>query len=158
MDSLKAMESITEAMSEYANKVLQGKATVYEARGISRQAMDSLYRVAQSFYINGKYKDAVNIFRQLCFYDHNNVHYWIGLGYGQKMLKNYKAALTMLSFVLTYLDSGDKRAEIYLQVAECCGLLGRNEEAEEYAIEALKGGNQVIKDRASVLLNAVVAH
>ena len=156
-NSLQAVESITKLMADYANEVLQGKETVYQARGIERQAMDSLYGVARSFYQNGKYEDAVRIFRQLCFYDHNNAHYWIGLGYGLKMLKEYKEAMTVLSFVLSYLDSGDKTAEVYLQLAECCGLLGRDEEAKEYVIEAIKGGNQSIKDKASVLRNALDA-
>ena len=155
MDSLRAVETITQLMSDYADKVLQGKKTVFEARGINQQAMDSLYRVARSFYINGKYEDAARIFRQLCFYDHNNVHYWIGLGYSLKMLKDYRGALTTLSFVLVYLDSEDKKAEIYMQAAECCSFLGRDEEAEEYATEAIKEGNQTIKDRATVLLDAV---
>ena len=158
MDSLKAVEAITETMSDYASKVLQGKATVYEARGIDQKAMHSLYSVAQSFYKNGKYEDAMRIFRQLCFYDHNNAHYWLGLGYCLKMLKEYREALTVLSFVLSYLDSGDESAEVYLQLAECCSLLGRHEETKEYAIEAIKRGNQSIKDRASVLLNAFVAN
>ena len=157
MNSVKAVESITQAMSDYADKVLQGKSTVYQARGIDRQAMHSLYSVARSFYENGKYEDAVRIFRQLCFYDHNNVHYWIGLGYGLKMLKEYKQALTSLSYVLSYLDSGDKSSEVYLQIAECCSFLDRLEEAKEYVTEAMKGGNQSIKDRASVLRNALDA-
>ena len=158
MDSLIAVETIAQAISEYADKILQGKKTVFEARDIDRQAMDSLYRVARSFYKNGKYEDAVRIFRQLCFYDHNNIHYWIGLGYSQKMLKDYRDALTTLSFVLVYLDSGDKKAEVYMQVAECCSFLGRDEEAKEYATEAMIGGNQFVKDRASVLFEAVSDH
>ena len=155
MDSMKAVEAITQTMSEYASKTLHGNDTVYEARGIDPQAMDSLYRVAQSFYKNGKYKDATRIFRQLCFYNHNNVHYWIGLGYSQKMLKDYRDALTTLSFVLTYFDSGDKKAEIYLQVAECCSFLGRDAEAKEYIGEAIKSDNRLIKDKAGVLLEAI---
>ncbi len=155
MDSLKAVESITQIMSDYADKVLQGKKTVYEARGIDQQAMDSLYMVAQRFYKNGKYEDAMRIFRQLCFYDHNNIHYWLGLGYSQKMLKDYRDAMTTLSFVLAYLDDSDKDAEVYLQLAECCSFLGRNEEAEEYATEAMKSDDRAIKDHAGVLIEAV---
>ena len=154
MESLKAVESITQTMSEYAGKVLQGQETVYEARNIDRQAMDSLYMVARSFYKNGKYEDAMRIFRQLCFYNHNNVHYWLGLGYSQKILKDYRDAMTTLSFVLAFLDSGNKSAEVYLQVAECCGFLGRDEEAKEYAAEAMKSGDRLIRGRASVLIEA----
>ena len=155
MDSVKAVESITQTMSDYANKVLQGKKTVYEARGIDQQAMDSLYMVAQRFYDNGKFEDAMRIFRQLCFYNHNNVHYWLGLGYSQKMLRDYRDAMTTLSFVLAYLEGGDKNAEVYLHLAECCSFLGRDDEAEEYAIAAMNRGDQSIKDHASVLIEAV---
>ena len=155
MDSSKAVESITRTMSEYADKVLQGRETVYEARGIDRQAMDSLYMVAQRFYENGKYEDAMRIFRQLCFYNHNNVHYWLGFGYSQKMLKHYRDAMTTLSYVLAYLDDGTKNAEVYLQLAECCSFLGRNEEAKEYASEAMKSDDRSIRDRAGVLIEAV---
>ena len=111
--------------------------------------------VAQRFYENGKYEDAIRIFRQLCFYDHNNVHYWLGLGYSQKMLKDYRNAMTTLSYVLAYLEDNGKNAGVYLQLAECCSFLHRNEEAEEYAKEAMKTGDQAIKDRAGVLLEAV---
>ena len=155
MNSSKIVESITQMMSDYADKVLQGKETVHEARGIDRQSMDSMYMVAQRFYENGKYQDAMRIFRQLCFYDHNNVHYWIGLGYSQKMLKEYRDAMTTLSFILAFLDDSDKTYEVYLQLAECCSLLGRNEEAEEYATEAMKSDDQSIKDHAGVLIEAV---
>lgn len=155
MDSVKAVESITKRMSEYADKVLQGKASVYQARDIEQRAMDSLYMVARSFYRSGKYEDAMRIFRQLCFYDHNNVRYWLGLGYSQKMLKHYRDAVTTLSFVLAYLDSEDKSTEVYLQMAECCSFLGRNDEVLEYATQAMQSDDSMIRDRASVLMAAV---
>ena len=149
------VEAAVQALAEHSDKVLQGKASLYEARGLDADAMEGLYAVAHSFYSNGKYQDALKIFRLLCLYDHNNVRYWLGLGYTQKMLKEYTEALVTLTFALVYLDCGDETAEAYLHTAECCSCLGRWNEARDYATEAMKlSDSQPFHNRAEAVVEA----
>ena len=157
-DNRELSKTIAEALSAATAHMLQGKSAVFEAKGIARGALDGFYTVAHSLYKNGQYADAVRMFRQLCFYDHNNLHYWLGLGYSQKMLKDYRGAFATLFFVLICLECDDKHAEICLHIAECCGFLGKRIEATQYAAEAMNSGNQLLQDRASVLLAAVSSH
>jgi len=144
-----------QSISESVNQMLRGKSTLYEAKGITKQSMDGLYAIAHNLYKNGKYEDALRIFRQLCFYDHSNIHYWLGLGYSQKMLKDYRGALATLIFTVICFDCDDQREEICLHIAECFSFIDKRIEAMEYATEVMKGSNQLLKDRASVLLEAV---
>ena len=78
--------------------------TFKDLKNISGDAMEAIYSVAYSLYQSAKYKESLKIFQFLCFYDHFNKKYFMGLGACQQMLKNYDSALEIFTFV-TVLDS-----------------------------------------------------
>lgn len=101
--------------------------TFKDLKNMSEDAMESIYSVAYSLYHNSKYDESLKIFQFLCFYDHFNKKYFMGLGACQQMLKNYKSALEIFTFI-TVLDSTDPRSMLYL--GDCHLALGENDKAK----------------------------
>ena len=109
--------------------------TFKDLKNMSEDAMEAIYSVAYSLYQSGKYDESLKIFQFLCFYDHFNKKYFMGLGACQQMLKNYESALEIFTFA-TVLDSEDPRPMVYL--GDCHLALGDKEKARhsyETAIE-----------------------
>ncbi|MDD7805459.1 MAG: SycD/LcrH family type III secretion system chaperone [Endozoicomonas sp. (ex Botrylloides leachii)] len=102
--------------------------TFKDLKNMSEEAMEAIYSVAYSLYESAKYDESLKIFQFLCFYDHFNKKYFMGLGACQQMLKNYDSAMEIFSFV-TVLDSEDPRSMVYL--GDCYLALGKNKKAEE---------------------------
>ncbi|PJE79760.1 Chaperone protein IpgC [invertebrate metagenome] len=87
--------------------------TFKDLKQMSDEAMEAIYSVAYNLYQSGKYAEAQKIFQFLCFYDHFNRKYFMGLGACQQMLKQYDQALEIFAFAVM-LDGSDPGAMIYM--------------------------------------------
>jgi len=101
--------------------------TFKDLKSISEESMEAIYSIAYSLYQSGKYEESLEIFKFLCFYDHFNKKYFMGLGSCQQVLKNFTSALEIFSFA-TVLDSEDPRPMVYL--GDCHLALGDDEKAK----------------------------
>lgn len=106
-----------------------------DLKDMSDEAMEAIYSVAYSLYQSGKYDESLKIFQFLCFYDHFNRKYFMGLGACQQMLKNYQGALEVFTFA-TVLDSEDPRPMVY--IGDCHLALGDKEKARQSYETAIK--------------------
>lgn len=113
--------------------------TVREAKGITRDEMESIYSVGLGFYRTGNYPNAEKVFRFLCLFDHLNTKYWAAMGGVRQIRRDFAGAAEAYKFAI-FLDIHNARAMYYL--AECFVALGRKEDAigtlDALAIEAPK--------------------
>ena len=103
---------------------LGGQATLARARGISEDALDSVYGVAHELYANGHHAEALKSFELLCLYDHENARNWQALGICRQVTGDYGGAAAALTFAAGQL--GDPGPDLRLALAECligCGAL-----------------------------------
>lgn len=84
--------------------------------------IDQVYTAAYHKYENGKYSEAINLFRFLVVSDTHSRKNWIGLGAAQQMLKEYDEAIQSYTFA-ALMDSNDPY--VFLYTAHC--LLGKGE-------------------------------
>jgi type III secretion system low calcium response chaperone LcrH/SycD len=113
--------------------------TLKDLKNMSNDAMESIYSMAYNLYNSEKYDDAQKIFQFLCFYDHFNKKYFLGLASCQCMLKNYDSAIDLFSFA-AILDSTDPRAMLYLGD---CHLKNNDKEKAKLAYEVcVETGNK----------------
>lgn len=100
--------------------------TFKDMKDLSDDAMEAIYSVAYNLYQGGKYEEAQKVFQFLCFYDHFNRKYYMGLGACQQMQKQYDNAIEIFSFA-TVLDSDDPRPMIC--IGDCHLAKGDKEKA-----------------------------
>ena len=132
-------EDIQQASSEELEDMLIeffGKGgTFKDLKNMSDDAMEAIYSVAYNLYQGGKYEESQKVFQFLCFYDHFNRKYFMGLGACQQMQKQYENAIEIFTFA-TVLDEHDPRPMIY--IGDCHLAMGDKEKARmsyEAAIE-----------------------
>ena len=119
--------TITEKqMEEIANRFLTQGATFKELKGISDEELEAVYAVGHNLFTNGKHDDAENAFKLLCFLDHLNKKFWLGLGACRRARKDYRGAIDAFGLA-GVLDLHDARAA--LQSGECHILLGNKSAA-----------------------------
>jgi len=87
--------------------------TFRELKNLSDDSMEAIYSVAFNLYQGGRYAEAKKIFQFLCFYDHYNTKYFLGLGACQMMEQDYETAIEVLSFACV-LDTDDPRGMLYI--------------------------------------------
>lgn len=139
--------SLDESVDEIIGFFGQG-GTFKDVKGISDDAMESIYSIAYNLYQAGKYDEAQKMFQFLCFYDHLNKKYFMGLGACQQMQEEYESAIEIFSFV-SLLDSNDPRALVYL--GDCYLAMNNKKSAKtayELAIDWGKG-SKVYKEEIS---------
>ncbi|WP_201772472.1 SycD/LcrH family type III secretion system chaperone [Endozoicomonas elysicola] len=120
--------------------------TFKDLKNMSDDAMEAIYSVAYNLYQSGKYEEAKKVFQFLCFYDHFNRKYFLGLGACQQMQKQYDSAIEIFSFA-TILDSDDPRPMMY--IGDCHMAKGDKEKAQiayETSIEWSDGSPEYAKD------------
>lgn len=121
--------------SQLSEKLLDNLAnggTLSDLYGLTSDDLEAVYGMARTLYKNQKYDDALTMFRFLCYLDHMEKKYWMGLGATQQMLKKYDEALKGYG-MCTVVDIDDPRPQI--QAGFCLIQMGHKEEA----IAALEG-------------------
>ncbi|MEI2740862.1 MAG: SycD/LcrH family type III secretion system chaperone [Candidatus Competibacter sp.] len=144
-------------MGEIVEHFLATGGTLGEMRGLNRQDFETLYSVAYHLFNQGKYDDAENIFKFLCFYNHLEKKNWMGLGSSRQMRKDFDGAIQAYSF-LALLDVANPYPPLH--AGDCYLALGKLEEAESGFFAAVhwagdKPEYQAARSRAEVLLRAV---
>ncbi|CAM2005062.1 SycD/LcrH family type III secretion system chaperone [Acanthopleuribacter pedis] len=129
--------------------------TLADIRGLSAEDMDVIYSMAFNLYNHGKYKDAEDVFKFLCFMDHMERKFLMGLAACRQMQKNYEGAVQAYSLAAVY-DIEDPKA--HLHAGDCFLALERYAEAESALAAAIhwagdKPENKESKDRAQSLLD-----
>jgi type III secretion system low calcium response chaperone LcrH/SycD len=120
--------SFTEAdIKEIVESFLTNGSTLKDIRGLSEKDMEAIYSIGYSYYNNAKYAKALDIFRFLCFYDHLERRWWMGLGATQQMMQDFEAAVNAYRYA-ALLDVEDPTA--HLHAADCFMAVGNHEEAE----------------------------
>lgn len=82
----------------------------------SGQSLEALYHFAYTHYKQGKYEDAVALFRFLTVTDTHTRKHWMGLGASLQMQRNYGEAIKAYELAAA-LDAADPYVHIY--AAEC---------------------------------------
>lgn len=98
-----------------------------DAHNISDKEMEAIYSVGYNLYESGKYDDGLKVFKFLCFFDHLEKKYWLGLGAVNQMLKKYNDAVNAYSMA-AMLDIDDPAPAMH--AADCLLLTGNKEKAE----------------------------
>jgi type III secretion system low calcium response chaperone LcrH/SycD len=146
-----------EELQELVETFFETGATFKDLRGLTDETMEAIYSVAYNLYQNGKFEDALKIFQFLCFYDHYNKKYYMGLGACRQMLKQYAEAIDTFTYA-SILDSSDPTPPLY--AADCHLALGNLEAAESgfYAAHEWSGTKEEykeIKERAKSMLDLI---
>ena len=128
--------------------------TLGAIRGIGEEELEAVYLMAYNFYTNGKFKDAEKAFKFLCFYDHMEKKYFIGLAATRQMMKLYPGAVQAYAYA-SLLDVGDPMPSLH--AADCFLAEGKYAEAQS-ALSATvhwageKEEYKPVKERAETLL------
>ncbi len=93
-----------------------------QLNGISDEAMEATYSMAHAHYESGNYEQAAEAFQYLCYHNHEEPRYFLGLGACQQMLKAYGQAAETFFFAAR-LDESDPTAlfamvDIYLALRD----------------------------------------
>ncbi|MDP0561005.1 MAG: SycD/LcrH family type III secretion system chaperone [Candidatus Endonucleobacter sp. (ex Gigantidas childressi)] len=127
MDIEKLMADGDDGMEGQAFEFFGKGGTFKSLKNISEESMEAIYSIAHSLYQSSKYDESLKIFQFLCFYDHFNKKYFMGLGACLQVLKNFKGALEIFSLA-NVLDSDDPRPLVY--IGDCHLALGDDEKAK----------------------------
>ncbi len=93
------LPTITEKqIEEIANRFLTQGATFKELKGISDEELEAIYAVGHNLFTTGRYEDAEDAFRLLCFLDHLNKKFWLGLGLAGGPAGITRERLTLLAW------------------------------------------------------------
>ena len=153
-ETLKAFEGVDEGkLTEFFGH----GGTFKELKNLSDNTMESVYSVAYNLYQSGKYDEATKVFQFLCFYDHYNHKYYLGLGACRMMQKEYEQALDFFGFAAS-MDTSDPRAILY--IADCQLAMGNIKGAEvgyQAAIEWAGSQEEYLeeKQRAQNMLDSL---
>lgn len=90
--------------------------TLKDLKGLTTENMEGFYSVAYNAYNAGNFDQAHKIFQFLCYFDHLEPKYWMGLGATRQMLKNFSGAVDAFSLA-GILNLNDPRAPF--QAAHC---------------------------------------
>ena len=129
----------SEEMDDTLLEFFGGGGTFKDLKNMSDDAMEAIYSVAYNLYQGGKYDEAQKVFQFLCFYDHFNRKYFMGLGACQQMMKKYDNAIEIFTFA-TVLDADDPRPMLY--IGDCHLAMDDKEKAKasyETVLEWAKG-------------------
>lgn len=94
----------------------EGEAASQSAEEV-RSLLEELYALGYHFYDNGKYSQAVDVFRLLTTLDNHNSTYWMGFAAAQQMMQKYEEALEAYS-VAGLLDP--QNPYIHFHASVCC--------------------------------------
>jgi type III secretion system low calcium response chaperone LcrH/SycD len=146
--------TITEKqMEELVDRFLTKGATFKELKGISDEELEAVYAVAHNLFTTGRHEDAENAFRLLCFLDHLNKKFWLGLGACRRARKDYRGAIDAFGLA-GVLDLHDARAA--LQSGECHILLGNKSAAMSAYNAVLKYSTDAAsRTRAEMMLKTL---
>ena len=120
--------------------LLDGNKTLAAARGITAEALDSLYGTARELYACGHRTEALGSLELLCLYDHENARYWRALGTCRQAHKDHLGAAAALAFAIGQTDGFDGGLE--MQLIECLVAAGQPDVAGVRLREAFEAAGE----------------
>ncbi len=127
----KGLDKIAEATVNF----LQSGVPLYKLRGMQPKDMEYVYSIGYNYYLNGKYKDAAQMFLFCTINDHFNRTYWVALAGARQMNNQYPEAAECY-FMANVLDCKEPIA--YFQLAKCLLKLGDKANAETCLNKAIE--------------------
>lgn len=135
-------QQLEKAMSD----ILEGRATLQEAKGLSDQQLEAIYSVAYNHYQADQFPEAIAVFSWLCLLNPHQSRFWAGLGSSSQMNGDYENAINAYGYASLTGDAHEPSH--YLQIAECCLGLGRKDEALEALADAERLSAQSTEHRS----------
>ena len=86
-------EKRLELARTFFRQLLDEGKSIFEIRGLTQQNIESLYLVAHTLYMEGRYQEACPLFQLMAFYDHYDKRAWMGAASCLEQLKDYKTAI-----------------------------------------------------------------
>jgi type III secretion system low calcium response chaperone LcrH/SycD len=123
-------------------KHLADGGTMADMFQFSLQDLEGIYHIGHTFYENGKYEKAENIFAFLGLYDHIEDKWWKSLGAARMMQKKYEDAAKSYAMA-AILNMEDPEIQYY--AGYCLSACGKTEQAVislECAIELANEKNE----------------
>jgi type III secretion system low calcium response chaperone LcrH/SycD len=148
-----------EQLAEIFNQFLLNGHTVKSLQDLSRDNLEAVYAMAYGDYNNGSYERAAQLFELLCYLDHMEKKYWLGLGAARQMLKNYEGAVDAYSLASVF-DLQDPNPP--LLAAECHLAMGQREQALsgfQFAVDCAgeRPEHEALKQQAAAKLELLQA-
>lgn len=150
-------EGVIRTLAEITKDVMQTGNIPKETFGFDQAKMDLLYGQAYRLYQNGRYQEAIQMFRLLAVLGAKEPKYSLGLAACFHMLKEYDNANQFYTFAAV-LDPNDPipyfhSSDCYIQMNNTAGAIF----CLEMAIK--RAGNrpeyQILKDRATLTVNGL---
>lgn len=79
MDEESVRKMADEMLAQIRKMAAEG-GTIANAKGISREQLESVYAIGLNYYTTGNTEEAEKVFNFLVLFDHSNAKYWMGLG------------------------------------------------------------------------------
>ncbi len=138
-------------------EVLENGGTLGDLKGFTPEEMEAVYSLAYNLHQQGRFEEAEKLFQFLCFYEHLDKRFWMGLGACRQQLKRHREAIEAYS-VLGMLDMENPYPPLH--AADCYVALGDMEKAESALEAALHWSGErpeyaEVKSRAGLLLRAI---
>jgi type III secretion system low calcium response chaperone LcrH/SycD len=141
-------------LDEIVKSFIENAGTLKDIRGLADKDMEAIYAMGYLYYNNAKYEKALDVFRFLCFYDHLERRWWMGLAATWQMMKNFEDAIEAYRFA-ALLDVEDPTP--HLHAADCFLAIGNTKDAESALMAVIhwageKPEHAAKKERAQALL------
>ena len=85
--------------------------TLGDLYGVDEDKLEAVYSVAHTMYGNGRFGDALIMFRFLTLMDYSEKRFWMGLGATQQMTGHYQDAVQAYAYA-TMLDIDDPKPQV----------------------------------------------
>jgi type III secretion system low calcium response chaperone LcrH/SycD len=113
-------------MEETFSALLTGGVPLYLSKGWSEKDINALYIVAYNLYSEQKYREALDVFNSIAFYNHFDKRGWIGSAACFQLLHYYEDAITCY-ITASLIDIEDPLPLFH--AAECYSALKKYSEA-----------------------------
>ena len=144
-------------IADTVSNILNKNVPLFIVRGLQPKHMEALYAEGYFFYSQGKYKEALPLFKGLTFYHPIDQRGWLGAAGCYEMLKQYREALSYYS-VAAVLNIDDPMPPLH---AFDCYIALKDYPHALDCLEAVillsskKPEHEVLKKRAEVLRDAL---
>lgn len=150
---------IVEHHEEIAERVISGEADLREILKLEDEEIESMYAMAYTHYVHGKYDEAGRIFALLMILEPSS--YRICLGLALSVYRSGRIDEAMLAFThCLFLDQF--RPEAHLYMAECLLHRGDREGARESLEQVMvwseeQDGQAIFSNKARIMLDNLAA-
>ena len=128
-----------------------------EAAGVKKDTIEAGYGLAFSLYNSGNFTDAETMFKALCFYNHQDERFWMGLGGCRQMNGDLEGAIDAYGMATFWGALGSPAPSVHAGL--CYLKMGNKEGARALFDAAVEFGDpqnqdhKAYHDRAQAMLD-----